>query len=127
MMATKKTRPATIDEYIAAAPKEAQKKLREMLTCIRIAAPDATEGLKWGMPAFSHRRILVTFAAYKHHIGFYPTPSAVKAFAKDLAKFKTSDAAIQFPLEDPLPLDLVRKITEFRVRESLAEDKKWRT
>jgi len=127
MMATKKTRPATIDEYIAAAPKEAQKKLREMLTCIRIAAPDATEGLKWGMPAFSHRRILVTFAAYKHHIGFYPTPSAVKAFAKDLAKFKTSDAAIQFPVEDPLPLDLVRKITEFRVRESLAEDKKWRT
>ena len=126
-MPTRKTRPATIDEYIAAAPKEAQKKLREMLKCIRIAAPDATEGLKWGMPAFSHRRILVTFAAYKHHIGFYPTPSAVKAFAKDLAKFKTSDAAIQFPLEDPLPLDLVRKITAFRVRESLAEDKKWRT
>ena len=127
MMATKKARPATIDEYIAAAPKEAREKLREMLACIRAAAPDATEGLKWGMPAFSYRRILVTFAAYKHHIGFYPTPSAVKAFAKDLAKFKTADASIQFPLEDPLPLDLVRKITTFRVRESLKEDKKWRT
>ncbi len=126
-MPTKETRPATIDEYINAAPKEAQKKLREMLTCIRAAAPDATEGLKWGMPAFSHRRILVTFAAYKHHIGFYPTPSAVKAFAKDLANFKTADASIRFPLEDPLPLDLVRKITDFRVRESLKEDKKWRT
>jgi uncharacterized protein YdhG (YjbR/CyaY superfamily) len=126
-MPTRKTRSATIDEYIAAAPKEAQNRLREMLACIRAAAPDAAEGLKWGMPAFSYRRILVTFAAYKHHIGFYPTPSAVKAFAKDLAKFKTADASIQFPLEDPLPLDLVRKITEFRVRESLEEDKKWRT
>jgi uncharacterized protein YdhG (YjbR/CyaY superfamily) len=126
-MPTRKTRATTIDEYIGAAPKEAKKKLREMLACIRAAAPGATEGLKWGMPAFAYRRILVTFAAYKRHIGFYPTPSAVKAFAKDLAKFKTADASIQFPLEDPLPLDLVRKITEFRVRESLKEDKKWRT
>ena len=126
-MPIKKTRRTTIDEYIAAAPKEAQKKLREMLACIRAAAPDAIESLKWGMPAFSYRRILVTFAAYKHHIGFYPTPSAVKAFAKDLGNFKTADASIQFPLEDPLPLDLVRKITAFRVRESLKEDKKWRT
>ena len=125
-MPIRKTRPTTIDEYIAAAPKESQKKLREMLACIRGAAPDATESLKWGMPAFSYRRILVTFAAYKNHIGFYPTPSAVKAFAKDLAKFKTADASIQFPLEDPLPLDLVRRITAFRVSESLKEDKKWR-
>jgi uncharacterized protein YdhG (YjbR/CyaY superfamily) len=123
----KKAKPATIDEYIDAAPRETQPKLREMLACIRAAAPGATEGLKWGMPAFSYKRILVTVAAYKHHIGFYPTPSAVKAFAKDLAKFKTADASIQFPLEDPLPLDLVRKITEFRVRETLKEDKKWRT
>jgi uncharacterized protein YdhG (YjbR/CyaY superfamily) len=126
-MPIKKTRSMTIDEYIAAAPKEAQKKLREMLACVRAAAPDAVESLKWGMPAFSYRRILVTFAAYKHHIGFYPTPSAVKAFGKDLARFRISDAAIQFPLQDPLPLDLVRKITVFRVRESLKEDKKWRT
>ncbi len=126
-MPAKKTKPATIDEYIDAAPKEAQKKLREILACIRVTAPGATEGLKWGMPAFSYKRILVTFAAYKHHIGFYPTPSAVKAFAKDLAKFQTSDASIQFPLDEPLPLPLVRKITAFRVRETLKEDKKWRT
>jgi uncharacterized protein YdhG (YjbR/CyaY superfamily) len=78
------------------------------------------------MPAFSYHRILVTFAAFKHHIGFYPTPSAVKAFAKDLSKFPTADASIQFPLEKPLPLTLIRKITEFRVRESTEEDKKWR-
>lgn len=126
-MGTKETRPETIDQYIAAAPKEAQKKLCEMYKCIRAAAPDATESLKWGMPAFSYRRILVTFAAYKHHIGFYPTPSAVKAFANDLSEFKTASASIQFPLEKPLPLALIRTITEFRVRESLEEDMKWRT
>jgi uncharacterized protein YdhG (YjbR/CyaY superfamily) len=126
-MPTRKTRPETIDEYIAAAAKEVQTKLREMRECIRAAAPEATEGLKWGMPAFFYRRILVTFAAYKNHIGFYPTPSAVKSFAKDLSKFKTADASIQFPLDKPLPLALIRKITEFRVRESLEQDKKWRT
>jgi uncharacterized protein YdhG (YjbR/CyaY superfamily) len=79
------------------------------------------------MPAFSHKRILVTFAAHKYHIGFYPTPSAVKAFAKELAKFNTASGSIQFPLEKPLPLALVRKITAFRVRESLEQDRKWRT
>jgi len=73
-MASKRLRPESIAEYINAAPKDAQKKLRTMRACIRAAAPGATENLKWGMPAFSHRRILVTFAAFKHHIGFYPTP-----------------------------------------------------
>ena len=126
-MTSKKPRPETITEYINAAPKEAQKKLREMRACIREAAPDAKESLKWGMPAFSHRRILVTFAAFKHHIGFYPTPSAVRAFAKDLSKFVTAKGSIQFPLEKPLPLPLIGKITAFRVRESIEEDRKWRT
>ena len=126
-MTSKKARPTTITEYINAAPKEAQKKLREVRACIRTSAPGAKESLKWGMPAFSYRRILVTFAAFKHHIGFYPTPSAVKAFAKDLAKFATARGSIQFPLEKPLPLPLIRKITAFRVRESIEEDKKWRT
>ena len=126
-MTPKKTRPQSVTEYINAAPKEARKKLREMRSCIRAAAPGAEEDLKWGMPAFSHRRILVTFAAFKNHIGFYPTPSAVKAFAKDLSKFVTASASVQFPLEKPLPLSLIRKITAFRVRESLEEDAKWRT
>jgi uncharacterized protein YdhG (YjbR/CyaY superfamily) len=67
------------------------------------------------------------FAAFKQHIGFYPTPPAVKAFANDLAGFATSDATIQFPLDKPLPLPLIRKITAFRVRESIEKDKKWRT
>jgi len=126
-MISKKSRPKTITEYINAAPKEARPKLREMRDCIRAAAPGAEEGLKWGMPAFSQGRILVTFAAFKSHIGFYPTPSAVKAFAKELSPYKTAENSIQFPLEKPLPLSLIRKITAFRVRETLEEDKKWRT
>ena len=126
-MTPKKERPKSVTEYISAAPKDAQKKLREMRACIRKAAPGAKESLKWGMPAFSYRRILVTFAAFKHHIGFYPTPSAVSAFANELSKFVTAKGSIQFPLEKPLPLPLIRKITAFRVRESIEQDKKWRT
>jgi uncharacterized protein YdhG (YjbR/CyaY superfamily) len=126
-MTPKKAPPKSITEYINAAPREAQKKLREMRACIRTAAPGARESLKWGMPAFSYRRILVAFAVFKHHIGFYPTPSAVKAFANDLSKFVTARASIQFPLEQPLPLPLIRKITAFRVRESIEKDKKWRS
>ena len=125
-MTLKKTPPKTIAEYINAAPRDAQKKLREMRACVLASAPGAKESLKWGMPAFSYRRILVTFAAFQNHIGFYPTPSAVKAFAKDLSKFVTASASIQFPLERPLPLPLIRKITAFRVRESLEQDQKWR-
>ena len=122
-----KAPPKSISEYINAAPKEARAKLREMRACIRAAAPGANESLKWGMPAFSYRRILVTFAAFKHHIGFYPTPSAVKAFANDLSRFATASSSIQFPLDKPLPLSLIRKITAFRVRESIEEDGKWKT
>jgi uncharacterized protein YdhG (YjbR/CyaY superfamily) len=126
-MPAKKARPTSITEYINAAPNEARKRLREMRACIRAAAPGAEESLKWGMPAFSYRRILVTFAAFKHHIGFYPTPSAVRAFAKDLSKFARAKGSIQFPLEEPLPIPLIRKITTFRVRESIEQDRKWRT
>jgi len=126
-MTPKTARPASIAEYINDAPKEARKKLREMRACIRKAAPGAKESLKWGMPAFSYHRILVTFAAFEHHIGFYPTPPAVKAFAKELSKFATASSSIQFPLDKPLPLALIRRITEFRVRESMQEDAKWRT
>jgi uncharacterized protein YdhG (YjbR/CyaY superfamily) len=122
-----RTRPKSTTEYINASPRAARKKLREMRACIRASAPGATEGLKWGMPAFSYRRVLVTFAAFQNHIGFYPTPSAVKAFAKDLSKFVTGKGSIQFPLEKPLPLPLIRKITAYRVRESIEKDAKWRT
>jgi uncharacterized protein YdhG (YjbR/CyaY superfamily) len=122
-----KEKPRTIEEYIRAAPKEAQSKLRQMLAYIRESAPEAKESLKWGMPAFSYKRIIVTFAGFSHHIGFYPTPSAIKAFAKELAKFKTAKGSIQFPLDKPLPKSLVHKITAFRVRESIKEDRKWKS
>ena len=126
-MPTSKKKPATIDEYIRAAPTEAQAKLREMRDCIRAAAPGAQESLKWSMPAFSYHRILVTFAAFKGHIGFYPTPSAIRAFTKELAKFTTGEGSVQFPLDQPLPLTLIRKMTAFRVKESKRDDVKWRS
>ena len=126
-MAPNKIRPKTTAEYISAVPKEVRPKLREMRACIRSAAPGAMESLKWGMPAFSYDRILVTFAAHKNHIGFYPTPSAVRAFASVLRGFKTAKGSIQFRLVDPLPLSLIRKITAFRVQEAVAKDGKWRT
>ena len=125
-MTTKKEKPVTIEEYIDAAPEQTQARLRQMHACIRATAPGAKEGLKWGMPAYSFKRILVTFAAFRNHIGFYPTPSAVKAFAKNLSKYKTAKGSIQFPLDQPLPLSLISKITKFRVQESLKEDVKWK-
>jgi uncharacterized protein YdhG (YjbR/CyaY superfamily) len=124
-MIPKKQEPKSVTEYIKAAPKEAQKRLREMRACLRKAAPGAKESLKWGVPAFSYQRILFTFAAFKRHIGLYPTPSAVKAFARDISKLKTSSSTIQFPLEQPLPLPLIRRIALFRVRESVEKDVKW--
>jgi uncharacterized protein YdhG (YjbR/CyaY superfamily) len=126
-MKSTKARPKTIAEYISTAPKEARGKLREMRECIRASAPGAKESLKWGMPAFSYGRILVTFAGFEHHIGFYPTPSAVKAFTAELRKYETAKGSVQFPLDQPLPLALIRKMTAFRVRESVEEDGKWRT
>ncbi|HEV8081826.1 MAG TPA: DUF1801 domain-containing protein [Chitinophagaceae bacterium] len=125
-MISKKTKPENINEYIKAAPGETREKLNEILECIRLAAPGAKETLKWGMPAFSYDRILVTFAVFKHHIGFYPTPSAVKTFEKSLSKYITAKGSIQFPLEEPLPLSLIRKITSFRVNESIEKDSKWK-
>ena len=120
-------KPRTITEYITAAPLPAQEKLYQLLACIRKAAPRAEESLKWGKPAFSYDRILVVFAASKNHVGFYPTPSAVKAFAKELSGYKTGSGSIQFPLDKPLPVSLVSKITRFRVRESREEDVKWKS
>lgn len=125
-MIAKTIKPKSISEYIDVAPMDTQEKLWEMVACIRKAAPSAEENLKWGMPAFSYKRILVTFAVFKHHIGFYPTPSAVSAFEQKLKKFKTAKGSIQFPLDKPLPLSLIHEITRFRVMESVEEDRKWK-
>jgi uncharacterized protein YdhG (YjbR/CyaY superfamily) len=125
-MISKNIKPTSVEEYIKSAPKETQLKLKEMRAAIGKSAPNSIEGLKWGMPSFSYKRILVTYAAFKHHIGFYPTPKAVTAFKKDLTKFKTAKGSIQFPLDRPLPLALIRKITAFRVKDSIVEDGKWK-
>lgn len=121
-----KSKPTTITEYISSAPKDTKKKLREMRTTIKAGAPGAVESLKWSMPAFSYSRILVTFAVFKNHIGFYPTPSAITKFKKDLTKYKTAKGSIQFPLDKPLPLPLIKRITAFRAKELRTEDKKWK-
>ena len=126
-MAVKKIKPISIEEYIAAAPHEVQEKLWQMHESILKAAPDAVQSLKWGMPAYSYKKILVTFAVFKHHIGFYPMPSAVKAFATDLKKYNTAAGSIQFPLEKKLPLTLIRKIVRFRVMENKKGTIKWRS
>lgn len=119
-------KPQTISEYIKAAPKDSQAKLKQLRACIRAAAPKATESLKWGVPAFSYHRILVTFAAFKKHIGFYPTPSVLRAFKDELSAYKTGKGSVQFPLEKSLPLSLIRKMTKHRVHESLVTDEKWK-
>ena len=122
-----KGKPKTIDEYIEAAPEETQDKLRQLHECIRKAAPGAAEGLKWNMPAYSYEKIVVTFAVFKKHIGFYPMPSAIKTFAKDLSSYKTAEGSVQFPLDKKLPLPLISKIVKFRVKESLEGSIRWRS
>ena len=125
-MISKTSKPKTIEEYIEAEPKELQARLRQLHSCILKAAPRAKEGLKWSMPAYSYERILVTFSVFQHHIGFYPTPSAVEAFSKSLTKFKTAKSSIQFPHNEPLPITLITKITKYRVKDSLLGDVKWK-
>lgn len=120
-------RPQTVPEYIAAADKQARPKLRELRKIIRKAAPGAVESLKWGMPAYSYKRILVMYAAFKHHLSFIPTTSVMRAFRKELSPFATSAAAVKFTYDQPLPAALIRRLTLARVQESLEKDGKWRT
>ncbi len=116
--------PATIDEYITGFPVEVQAMLEKLRQTIRTAAPDATEKISYRIPTFYLNGNLVHFAAFKHHIGFYPTSNGVSAFQDELSKYKTSKGAIQFPLDKPLPLELVKKIVGFRVTENLKETAK---
>jgi uncharacterized protein YdhG (YjbR/CyaY superfamily) len=121
------TRPTTVAAYIQAAPPAARARLREIRQCIRAELPEAKEEIKWRMPTYSQRRILVIFAAFKQHIGFFPTPSVVRAFAGELTGYKVGSNSIQFPLDQPLPVALIRRMTALRVKESAATDAKWRT
>lgn len=116
-----KTSPTTIDEYISGFPSDVQVVLQTLRQTIHQAAPDAVEKISYGMPTFTLKGNLVHFGAFKTHIGFYPTPSGIENFKDELAVYKGAKGSVQFPLDEPLPLDLVRRIVEFRVEENLAK------
>lgn len=108
-----------IDEYIAHYPENVQDILEELRQVIRESTPEAEETINYGIPTFKlNGKNLVHFAAYKNHIGFYPTHSGIEAFKKELSQYKSSKGSVQFPIDQPLPLDLVKKIVIFRVKEN---------
>jgi uncharacterized protein YdhG (YjbR/CyaY superfamily) len=124
-MAKSKKQLKTIDEYIAAFPKEIQEVLEKIRSAIRESAPKAEEAISYGIPTFrlNGSRGSVYFAGWKNHIGFYPTPSGIEAFKKELAPFKQEKGSVQFPLDKPIPYDLVKKIVRYRVTENLEKGK----
>ncbi|MFC0182655.1 Uncharacterized conserved protein YdhG, YjbR/CyaY-like superfamily, DUF1801 family [Pseudarcicella hirudinis] len=109
---------STVEEYFSAFPKQVADLLEELRKIIQQTAPDAQELISYNMPAFKLNGMLVYYAAYKHHIGFYPTSSGIRVFEDDLKDYKTSKGAIQFPIEKGIPSDLVKRIVEFRVQEN---------
>lgn len=117
-MQSKQAIPKNIDEYIAACPADIQGRLQELRATIRKAAPDAEETISYKMPTFKLNGNLVYFAAFKTHIGFYPIPTGIEAFKKDLSVYKTAKGSVQFPNDQPLPLKLVTRIVKFRVKEN---------
>jgi uncharacterized protein YdhG (YjbR/CyaY superfamily) len=113
----------SIDEYITTFPKEVQEILKKLRSVIKEAAPDAEEKISYRMPTFAQRGNLVHFAACKKHIGFYPTPSGIQAFKNELSAFKGARGSIQFPIDKPLPYQLIGNIVMFRVAENLKNAK----
>lgn len=118
-MKADQTAPQTIDEYIAAFPPDVRETLQAIRQTIRKAAPDAEETIKYRIPTFTLKGNLVHFGAYKKHIGFYPTPSAMEKFEEELSAYEGSKGAVRFPLDEPVPFQLITEIVKFRVRENL--------
>jgi uncharacterized protein YdhG (YjbR/CyaY superfamily) len=118
-MERKKMAFNSIDEYIATFPQEIQKLLEELRATIKASAPGAEEKMSYQMPTFALKGNLVHFAAWKKHIGFYPTPSGTRAFKHELSIFEGAKGSVKFPIEKPLPLELISKIVMFRVKENL--------
>lgn len=110
--------PRTIDEHIESHPPETKRLLQELRALIREAAPDAVETISYGIPTFDQNGHLVHFAGHRSHIGFYPTDQGVEAFAAELAGYKTTKGSVHFPLDRPLPADLIRRIVVFRVEQN---------
>jgi len=113
--------PVTIDEYIAGFPPSIQLMLEQIRNTIKSAAPGATEKISYQMPTFFLKGNLVHFAAFSNHIGFYPARTGIEAFREELSVYKGGKGSVQFPLDKPLPLELVRKIVAFRVKENCAK------
>jgi uncharacterized protein YdhG (YjbR/CyaY superfamily) len=111
--------PKTIDEYIAGFPPDVQEILEKVRMTIRKAAPEAEETINYQMPTFTFYGNLVHFAAYQHHIGFYPTPTGIEEFKNELSSYKGAKGSVQFPFDRPIPYDLIGRIVEFRVKENL--------
>ena len=109
---------STIDQYIASFPEEIQEILENIRKTIKSTAPNSTEIISYQMPTFRLNGILVHFAAHKNHIGFYPTPSAIIEFSKELNNYEFSKGSIKFPINEPIPLNLIKRIVEFRVKEN---------
>jgi uncharacterized protein YdhG (YjbR/CyaY superfamily) len=118
-------RPTTISEYIEAAPPKGQAHLRGLYALLKRLAPEATEAIKWGNPAFEESRILFAFSAHRGHINFAPTPAALVAFKRELAKHKTGKGTLQIPYDKPLPEELVRKLAEYRIMDVRENDARW--
>lgn len=113
-----KLKPKNIDEYIATFPEDVQVMLAELRATIQAAAPAAEEKISYQMPTFALNGNLVHFAAFKNHIGLYPAPTGMEAFQEELSVYKTGKGSVQFPIDQPLPLDLIRKIVQYRVAEN---------
>jgi uncharacterized protein YdhG (YjbR/CyaY superfamily) len=124
MNATSRSQAQAVDDYFADLPAPVRARMDELRATIRRAAPQAEETISYKMPAFTFHGILVYYAAFKNHIGFYPRVSGLKAFEKDLAGYKTAKGSVQFPLDRPLPLDIITNIVKFRVNENRDRTKK---
>ena len=107
-----------VDEYIAGFPPEVQDILAQIRSTIRAAAPEAQEAIKYQIPTYTLKGNLVSFAAYKNHIGLYPVPAGTKKFQKELAIYRAAKSTAKFPLDQPIPFDLIRQLVKFRVKES---------
>ena len=118
-MEAKTKKPGSIDEYITQVPKEVQVILQNVRKVIKETAPGATEKISYSMPGFYQNGMLVWFSGHKEYIGFYPTGSGIEAFKSEVSKYKWSKGAVQFPLDQPIPYDLIRKMVLFRVKENL--------
>lgn len=119
----KRTAAPTVELYIAGFPKDVQKSLERLRVTILKAAPAAEEMISYQMPAYKLNGMLVFFAGYKNHIGFYPGASGIKAFTKEIAGYKSAKGSVQFPIDKPLPFELVSKIVKFRVKENTEKAK----